>query len=112
MPTNYSGRITLICTVLILSLLAIFWGPPSRLFNPNLTLIQKTDLRPGIYMVGGVSLADFAHSEAYVNQHPIAGNRRIVLKQSQIHPPANPDHINQRKLRILRVHLHDFPWDR
>jgi SecD/SecF fusion protein len=56
MPTNYSGRITLICTVLILSLLAIFWGPPSRLFNSHLTLIQKTDLRPGIDMVGGVSL--------------------------------------------------------
>jgi SecD/SecF fusion protein len=56
MPTNYSGRITLIFTVLIVALLAIFWGPPSRLFNPNLSLIQKTDLRPGIDMVGGVSL--------------------------------------------------------
>jgi SecD/SecF fusion protein len=56
MPTNYSGRITLICTVLILSLLAIFWGPPSRLFDPHLTVIQKTNLRPGIDMVGGVSL--------------------------------------------------------
>lgn len=56
MPTNYSGRITLICTVLILSLLAIFWGPPSRLFDHRLTLIQRTDLRPGIDMVGGVSL--------------------------------------------------------
>src|ERR1700728_4274282 len=56
MPTNYSGRVTLTITVLVLALLAIFWGPPSRLFNPNLTLIQKTDLRPGIDMVGGVSL--------------------------------------------------------
>jgi SecD/SecF fusion protein len=56
MPTTYSGRITLILTVLIGSLLAIFWGPPSRLFNPNLSPIQKTNLRPGIDMVGGVSL--------------------------------------------------------
>src|SRR5271170_3187187 len=56
MPTTYSGRITLILTVLILSLLAIFWGPPSRLFNKNLTPIQKTDLRPGIDMVGGIDL--------------------------------------------------------
>src|SRR5580700_1869735 len=56
MPTNYSGRITLICTVVILSLLAIFWGPPSRLFDSHLTAIQKTNLRPGIDMVGGVSL--------------------------------------------------------
>jgi len=56
MPTNYSGRITLIFTVLFVALLAIFWGPPSRLVNPHLSAIQKTDLRPGIDMVGGVSL--------------------------------------------------------
>src|SRR5215469_15405224 len=56
MPTTYSGRITLILTVLFGSLLAIFWGPPTRIFNPNLTPIQKTNLRPGIDMVGGVSL--------------------------------------------------------
>jgi SecD/SecF fusion protein len=56
MPTTYSGRITLILVVLFGSLLAIFWGPPSRLFDPNLTPIQKTNLRPGIDMVGGVSL--------------------------------------------------------
>src|SRR5580658_4383570 len=56
MPTTYSGRVTLTITVLVLALLAMFWGPPSRFFNPNLTLIQKTDLRPGIDMVGGVSL--------------------------------------------------------
>jgi len=55
MPTNYSGRITLICTVLFAALMAIFW-PPNRLFQSNLTLIQKTNLRPGIDMVGGVSL--------------------------------------------------------
>jgi SecD/SecF fusion protein len=56
MPTSYSGRVTLIVTVLILALLAVFWGPPSRFSNPSLTLIQKTNLRPGIDMVGGVSL--------------------------------------------------------
>jgi SecD/SecF fusion protein len=56
MPTNYSNRVTLIIGIIVLCLLAIFWGPPSRLFNHNLTAIQKTDLRPGIDMVGGVSL--------------------------------------------------------
>jgi SecD/SecF fusion protein len=56
MPTNYSSRMTLTVSVLVLSLLAVLWGPPSRLTNPHLTLIQKTDLRPGIDMVGGVSL--------------------------------------------------------
>ncbi len=56
MPTNYSSRVTLIVSIIVLWLLAIFWGPPSRLVNPHLTLIQKTNLRPGIDMVGGVSL--------------------------------------------------------
>jgi SecD/SecF fusion protein len=56
MPTSYSGRITLTITVLAIALLAIFWGPVSRFTNPNLSLIQKTNLRPGIDMVGGVSL--------------------------------------------------------
>jgi SecD/SecF fusion protein len=46
----------MIVSIIVLSLLAIFWGPPSRLFDSNLTAIQKTDLRPGIDMVGGVSL--------------------------------------------------------
>src|ERR1700693_5710882 len=56
MPTTYSNRFTLIIVMVVLCLLAIFWGPPSRFFNHNLTLIQKTNLRPGIDMVGGVSL--------------------------------------------------------
>src|SRR5580693_934803 len=56
MPTTYSGRITLTLVVLFGSLLAIFGGSPSRLVDRNLTAIQKTNLRPGIDMVGGVSL--------------------------------------------------------
>src|SRR5689334_16430525 len=46
MPTNISGRVTLIVAVLLLALWAIF---PSG--NP-----KKPDLKPGIDMVGGTSL--------------------------------------------------------
>src|SRR3954451_14461175 len=46
MPTNISGRVTLIVAVLLVALWAIF---PSG--NP-----KKPDLKPGIDMVGGTSL--------------------------------------------------------
>src|SRR5438552_1856107 len=54
MPTNYTGRILLILAVLIISLVAIF--PPASLFDTHLTIGQKLGLKPGIDMVGGVSL--------------------------------------------------------
>src|SRR6266550_487252 len=54
MPTNYTGRILLILAVLIISLVAIF--PPASVFDSHLTVGQKLGLKPGIDMVGGVSL--------------------------------------------------------
>ena len=54
MPTNYTSRVLLILTVLVLALIAIF--PPASLFDPNLTFGQKLGLKPGIDMVGGTSL--------------------------------------------------------
>jgi len=54
MPTHYTGRVLLILGVLLVSLASIF--PLGSLFDPNLTLGQKLGLKPGIDMVGGVSL--------------------------------------------------------
>ncbi len=54
MPTNYTTRVFLILTVLVISLIAIF--PPASLFDHNLTFSQKLGLKPGIDMVGGTSL--------------------------------------------------------
>src|SRR5262245_2022862 len=48
MPTNISGRLTLICVVLLAALWAIFPG----VFKG----VVKHDLKPGIDMVGGTSL--------------------------------------------------------
>src|SRR5581483_8578430 len=55
MPTNYSGRITLSIAVLLAALLMII-PQPQRLWDSHLSLLQKTNLKPGIDMVGGVSL--------------------------------------------------------
>src|SRR4051812_18245620 len=54
MPTNYTGRIVLISTVLLVALYCIM--PFGGLFDRNLTFGQKLGLKPGIDMVGGVSL--------------------------------------------------------
>ena len=48
MPTNYTGRVTLILTVLVVAFWLIFPGAPRGRFKP--------DLKPGIDMVGGTSL--------------------------------------------------------
>ncbi len=56
MPTHYQGRIFVCVGSVLLALFVIFGFPPSRLFDPNLTLIQRTNLNPGIDMVGGVRL--------------------------------------------------------
>jgi len=55
MPTNYRGRITLILVLIVLALICIF-PHPSYIFDANRSAIQRTSIRPGIDMVGGVSL--------------------------------------------------------
>src|SRR4051794_26127330 len=59
MPTNYSGRFTVIALCIVVSLLAIFWPAvtqPKIAFDGNVPFSKKTGLRPGIDMVGGTSL--------------------------------------------------------
>jgi SecD/SecF fusion protein len=56
MPTTYFSRVLIIISALLISLSLIFGIPSARLFDPNLSLIQKTNLKPGIDMVGGVRL--------------------------------------------------------
>jgi SecD/SecF fusion protein len=59
MPTNYSGRVSLIVAVTLLFLAAIFspvLKSPAKLFDPSIPFTQKVLVRPGIDMVGGTSL--------------------------------------------------------
>jgi SecD/SecF fusion protein len=55
MPTSYTGRVVLIISCLVLALAVIFY-PGKQLFDPHKTLLEKTNINPGIDMVGGVSL--------------------------------------------------------
>src|SRR5215217_3321559 len=54
MPTNLSGRVTLIVAICLVALVAIF--PPASIFRSDLKFSEKVALKPGIDMVGGTSL--------------------------------------------------------
>ncbi len=60
MPTNYSGRFTVIALFILVALAAIFWPsvtqPREVGLNGEVPFSKKTNLRPGIDMVGGTSL--------------------------------------------------------
>src|SRR4051812_32079001 len=52
---NHTTRFAVIVAVLIIALYMIF-PHPSKLLDPNLHLWEKTNLKPGLDMVGGTSL--------------------------------------------------------
>ena len=60
MPQNYTGRVFLIVVVLLAAVVAIFapsiFHPQEIGFNPGVPWTQKTALKPGIDISGGVSL--------------------------------------------------------
>jgi preprotein translocase subunit SecD len=59
MPSNISGRVVLIGTVLYVALSLIFPSVPPSLFwffHPKTEISLKPNLKPGIDMVGGTSL--------------------------------------------------------
>ena len=56
MPTNYSSRVMVSLGALLIALFLIFGIPSSKLWDSRLTFILRTNLRPGIDMVGGVRL--------------------------------------------------------
>ena len=87
MPTNYSGRFTVIALCIVVSLLAIFWPAvtqPRIAFDGNVPFSKKTGLRPGIDMVGGTSLLyeikapkDTAAGDDLANQMMTALKKRV-----------------------------------
>ena len=60
MSQNYSGRLAVVLSVLLIALLAIFWpsvkSPVKVGFNSAVPFSQKVNLKPGIDIKGGTSL--------------------------------------------------------
>jgi SecD/SecF fusion protein len=80
MPTNLGSRFTFIGIVLVLALLLIF-RHPDRLTDPKLSFIQKTELKPGIDMVGGVSLIYEIHAAPGAKTDDLATQVMEALKR-------------------------------
>src|SRR5712671_5031182 len=57
---NHTTRFAVIVAVLIVALYMIF-PQPQKLFDPDLHLWEKTNLKPGLDMVGGTSLTYEIH---------------------------------------------------
>src|SRR5688500_177959 len=55
MQQNHTTHFAVIFGVLIFALFMIF-PQPQKIFDPNLRFWEKTNLKPGIDMVGGTSL--------------------------------------------------------
>jgi SecD/SecF fusion protein len=84
MPTNHLGRLTLIAVILFGALACIFPGlvsNPAKLFDPNIPLADKLNLRPGIDMVGGVSLLYEIKAPPGSTANDLATQMRDKLKQ-------------------------------
>ena len=82
MPTTYSSRVLIILLTLVICLFLIFGVPSARLFDPHLTLIQKTNLKPGIDMVGGVRLIyEIQASPDQPNKEELANEVMDALKR-------------------------------
>ena len=65
-----------------------------------------------LHLVQGVLLADLAHRETYVNQHPVSRLGTIVLKKTEIYLASHAHDIDDRRLRVICRDLDDFPRNR
>src|ERR1700683_223788 len=54
-----------------------------------------------VHLVGGILLADLAHGEAHVNEHPVAGDRLVILQQAQIDLASHANYVHERGSLVL-----------
>lgn len=84
MPTNISGRVTLIIAVLVAAFILIF--PPGKLFDPSVPWSQKHALRPGIDMVGGTSLLYEIKTPPGASYNPDLANEVMTSLKKRVDP--------------------------
>ncbi|MDP9175585.1 MAG: protein translocase subunit SecD [Planctomycetota bacterium] len=84
MPTKYTNRVLWSALALLISIWLIV-PRPSRLFDHSLTPIQRTNLRPGIDMVGGVSLVYSIQAPAG-SQIPDLANQVMEALKKRVDP--------------------------
>ena len=81
MPTNYSSRVIVSLSALFIALFLIFGIPSSRWFDSSLSVIQRTNLKPGIDMVGGVRLIYAIQAQEGADTFDLANKVMEALKR-------------------------------
>jgi SecD/SecF fusion protein len=85
MSQNYSGRLAVVLSVLIIALLAIFWpsvkAPLAVGLNFSVPFSQKVNLKPGIDIRGGTSLLYEIKSGDQAGNTNLAQEMVAILKQ-------------------------------
>jgi hypothetical protein len=61
-------------------------------------------------LIGGILLADLAHGEADVDEHPVAGYRLVVLQKAEINPAADADYFDESGILVVGGNLDDLSW--
>jgi SecD/SecF fusion protein len=84
MPTNISGRVTLILLVLAAAFILIF--PPGKIADSSIPWSQKHDLRPGIDMVGGTSLLYEIKTPPGAQYNPNLANEVMTSLKKRVDP--------------------------
>jgi hypothetical protein len=52
---------------------------------------------------GRLSFVDLRQGEADVNQHPLAGDRRIIFEQADVDQPPDAAHVHLGQIGFIRV---------
>jgi hypothetical protein len=63
-----------------------------------------------VHLVVGILLADLAHGEAHVNEHPVSGDRLVILQQAQIDLASHANYVHERGIPVVGRDLDDLPW--
>jgi len=63
-----------------------------------------------VHLVGGILLADLAHGEADVNEHPVAGDGHVIVQEAEIDPAAHADNFDESGILVLGGNLDDLSW--
>src|SRR5215469_2154360 len=69
--------------------------------NFFLSRARLAQLAEDLQLIGRLFLADFAHGEADVDEHPIADHGRVVFEQLQAHFPAHTHDVDGGQAAIV-----------
>jgi hypothetical protein len=61
-----------------------------------------------LHLIGGIGFADLAHGKTNVDEDPVTGDGRVVLKEAEIDLATNTDDINGGEMGLDRIEFDDF----